>query len=73
MQEKPEKEGFRSGVIDSYNEDCNSNFCKVCFVAQTAAVLLPCRHFVCKIYLCFQYSSFSLHVYFSKHRWLYYY
>jgi len=49
MQEKPEKEGFRSGVIDSYNEDCNSNFCKVCFVAQTAAVLLPCRHFVlCK-------------------------
>lgn len=49
MQEKPEKEGFRSGMIDSYDEDYNSNFCKVCIVAQTSAVLLPCRHFVlCK-------------------------
>lgn len=49
MHERPEKEGFRGGLIDSYNGDCNNNFCKVCFVAQTAAVLLPCRHFVlCK-------------------------
>lgn len=49
MHERPEKEGFRGGLIDSYNGDCNNKFCKVCFVAQTAAVLLPCRHFVlCK-------------------------
>ncbi|XP_057836682.2 kinesin-like protein KIN-7E, chloroplastic isoform X2 [Cryptomeria japonica] len=48
MQEKSEKEGFRASKVESYDES-NSSFCKVCFAAQTAAVVLPCRHLcLCK-------------------------
>ncbi|XP_050366543.1 kinesin-like protein KIN-7D, mitochondrial isoform X2 [Argentina anserina] len=44
MQEMKEKELKHQG-----NGDANSHFCKVCFEAPTAAILLPCRHFcLCK-------------------------
>lgn len=31
------------------DKDGNSHVCKVCFESATAAVLLPCRHFCCKL------------------------
>lgn len=35
--------------LKSYgNGDMNSHLCKVCFESQTAAILLPCRHFCCE-------------------------
>ncbi|XP_010531462.1 PREDICTED: kinesin-like protein KIN-7D, mitochondrial isoform X2 [Tarenaya hassleriana] len=44
MQEMKEKEMKSHG-----NGDANSHMCKVCFESQTAAILLPCRHFcLCK-------------------------
>ncbi|KAH9321253.1 hypothetical protein KI387_015892, partial [Taxus chinensis] len=43
MQERSEKEELKTSKVESY-DDSNSNFCKVCFAAQTAAIILPCRH-----------------------------
>jgi hypothetical protein len=40
----------RGGVEQQVHEEERS-VCKVCFESPTAAVLLPCRHFCCK--LCF--------------------
>ncbi|KAF8406494.1 hypothetical protein HHK36_008583 [Tetracentron sinense] len=44
MQEMKEKE-----FEPLENGDSNSHMCKVCFEAPTAAILLPCRHFCCKL------------------------
>lgn len=44
MQEMKEKELRHTG-----NGDANSHVCKVCFESPTAAMLLPCRHFCCKL------------------------
>lgn len=46
MQEMKEKEHRYLG-----NGDANSHVCKVCFESPTAAMLLPCRHFCCKLSL----------------------
>lgn len=43
MQEMKEKD------IHLGNGDANSHICKVCFESPTAAMLLPCRHFCCKM------------------------
>ena len=48
MQEMKEKELKYLG-----NGDANSHVCKVCFESPTAAILLPCRHFCCKLVSCF--------------------
>ncbi|GFY94971.1 kinesin motor family protein [Actinidia rufa] len=45
MQEMKEKEVKYLG-----NGDANSHVCKVCFESPTAAMLLPCRHFSCKLF-----------------------
>lgn len=44
MQEMKEKE-----LMHLPNGDANSHVCKVCFESTTAAMLLPCRHFCCKL------------------------
>ena len=43
MQEIKEKEKNLG------NGDLNSHLCKVCYETPTAAILLPCRHFCCKL------------------------
>eukprot|EP01018_Ginkgo_biloba_P005083 Gb_10606 [translate_table: standard] len=49
IQEKSEKEEYKPSEVESCDEEPSSNYCKVCFEAQTAAVLLPCQHFcLCK-------------------------
>ncbi|KAK4491422.1 hypothetical protein RD792_002169 [Penstemon davidsonii] len=45
MQEMKDKEHKYSS-----NGDANSHVCKVCFESATATMLLPCRHFCCKLY-----------------------
>jgi len=44
------------------DKDGNSHVCKVCFESATAAVLLPCRHFCCKLptLLCLR-ATFAQH------------
>lgn len=45
MQEMKEKElNYNNG-----NGDANSHVCKVCFESPTTTMLLPCRHFSCKL------------------------
>ncbi|KAE9448282.1 hypothetical protein C3L33_19830, partial [Rhododendron williamsianum] len=45
MQEMKEKEAKLLA-----NGDANSHVCKVCFESPTTAMLLPCRHFSCKLF-----------------------
>jgi hypothetical protein len=44
------------------DKDGNSHVCKVCFESATAAVLLPCRHFCCKLLLCLRATFVCLFV-----------